>query len=98
MQVFNLDENDDADIIIIWNAKYEIWDIPVRIYEKIQGIKTRLLSEQMIANKWKKVIIELLEIKNKVVEKDKISDKHILKLIEIISNKIKNQDDYKKQI
>lgn len=96
MQIYDLDINEDFDILKVWDREYKVGDVPIWIYDKIQKMSTRFSSDKNFIKKWREVIIEYLKIKNKVVEENKISTKHIMKMIEIISNKIKKQDDYKR--
>lgn len=95
MKIYDLDVNEKFDIIKIGERDYKIGDIPVWIYKKIQWLNTWFSSDRKFFEKWKEIIIEMLEIKNEDIDVSKLRKQHILKIIDIILNKIKEQDDYK---
>ena len=97
MQIYDLDVNEKPDVVIVGGVKYEIWDIPPSIYAKIQKISTKITTDEYFMNKWKDIIEELLKIRNKDVNIKYNNTTHILKIIEIITHKIRNQDDYKQE-
>ena len=98
MKIYDLDVDEKFDIIKIWKREYEIWDVPVWIFERIQKINTSFITDNKLFEKWRWIIIDMLEVRNKDVDISKLRESHILQIIKIISDKIKNQDDYKKQI
>lgn len=90
MKIYNLDENEKVDIIIINWKNYEIWDIKPKILEKIKNLPTIWIWHKKFLQKWREIVFEILEMKNSEIDYENISEKHILQIIEIISNRIKN--------
>jgi len=90
MKVYDLDLNEQVDIIKIWDNEYKIWDIPPKIINEIIKIPTIFTSDKTFFFKWIKIIEKILKIKNTDLNMDDFTVKHIKKIIEIISNRVKN--------
>ena len=90
MKVYDLDLNEQIDILKIWNKEYKIWDIPPKIIKEIQNIPTKFISDENFFKKWRKIIKEILELKNDNVEMENFTTKHIKEIIKIIFNRITN--------
>lgn len=90
MKIYDLDLNEEVDILKIWDKEYKIWDIPPKIIREIIEIPTIFTSNDAFINKWVIVIEKILKLKNKEVNMENFSVKHIEKIIKIISNRIKN--------
>lgn len=88
MEIYDLDIDEKIDIIKIWDNEYKIWDIKPSIIKKIQNIPTIFIWDKKFLEKWKKIIEEILLMKNKEVDMSDFSEKHISKMISIISKRI----------
>lgn len=90
MEVYDLDLNEQIDILKVWGKEYKIWDIPPLIIKEIIEIPTVFASDKSFFFKWVKIIERILKIKNTEVNMDDFTAIHIEKIITIISNRIKN--------
>jgi hypothetical protein len=87
MAVYDLDVNEQIDIIKINWRDYEIWDIPIYILEKVNKIKWWFFRKEKIED-WIPIFTEILEIRNDNVDLKKLTSKKLSQLILIIKNKI----------
>lgn len=90
MKIYNLDLNEEIDILRIWWKDYKIWDIKPKTIEEILKLPTIFIWHKKFLQKWREIIIWILEVKNDEIDLSIISEKHIMQIIEIISKKIKN--------
>ena len=72
MAIYDLDINEEIDQIKINWVEYEVWDIPVRIIEKIMDIKVWFFKKDMLIQ-WRPICKEILEIRNKNVDIENIT-------------------------
>jgi len=72
MTIYNLDANEEIDLIKINGIEYEVWDIPIAIIEKILNIKTWIFKRDLV-DQWKPICKEILEIRNKNVDVSNIT-------------------------
>lgn len=87
----DLDEDEIINTVKINDRDYKIWDIPDDLIMKILNIKTWfLVTNKSLLKQWKPILKEILEIKNDDVRIELLSDKKIAWLIQIITEKIKN--------
>lgn len=92
MAIYNLDHNEKIDNFKINWIEYEVWEIPIRIIEKIMDIKVWFLTkDNELMKKWKPICKELLEVRNKNVNIDNIQKEKLLALITYIKWKIEKQ-------
>lgn len=87
MTIYNLDANEEIDQIKINWVDYEVWDIPVRIIEKIMKIKTGIFKKDLI-EQWRPVCQEILELRNKNVDISNLTKDKLLAFITYIKWKI----------
>lgn len=87
MTIYNLDANEEIDQIKINWVDYEVWDIPVRIIEKIMQIKTGIFKKDLI-EQWRPVCQEILELRNKNVDVSNLTKDKLLAFITYIKWKI----------
>lgn len=87
MAVYNLDANEEIDNIKINGVDYEVWDIPVKIIEKIMQIKTGWFRKDLV-DQWRPVCQEILEIRNKNVDVSNITRDKLFAFITYINNKV----------
>lgn len=87
MTIYNLDANEEIDQIKINWIDYEVWDIPVRIIEKIMQIKTGIFKKDLI-EQWRPVCQEILELRNKNVDVSNLTKDKLLAFITYIKWKI----------
>lgn len=87
MTIYNLDANEEIDQIKINWVDYEVWDIPVRIIEKIMKIKIGIFKKDLI-EQWRPVCQEILELRNKNVDVSNLTKDKLLAFITYIKWKI----------
>jgi hypothetical protein len=87
MAVYNLDINEEIDYIKINWIDYEIWDIPVKIIEKVMTIKTWLFRKDII-EQWRPICQEILELRNKNIDLSNITKEKLFAFIGFIQWKI----------
>lgn len=87
MATYNLDQNEEIDQIKINGIEYEVGDIPVRIMEKIMAIKTGWFRKDLV-DQWRPICKEILEIRNKDVDIENLTQEKLLAFIQYIQWKI----------
>lgn len=88
MAIYNLDQNEEIDTIKINGVEYEVWDIPVRIMEKIMNIKTGFFKKDNMVAKWLPICQEILEMRNKNVDLTNLTNEKLFAFIEYINLKL----------
>lgn len=87
MTKYNLDANEEIDDIKINGVEYEVWDIPLRIIEKILKIQTWIFKKDLI-EQWRPVCQEILELRNKDVDVSNITKDKLFAFITYIKWKM----------
>lgn len=87
MAKYNLDANEEIDLIKINGIEYEVWDIPIRIIEKILIIKTWLFRKDLL-EQWRPICQEILEMRNKDVDVSNMTKDKLFAFITYVKWKI----------
>lgn len=84
---YDLDQNEEIDIIIMNWQEYKIWDIPLVLMEKILKINTGIFSWNT-AEKLRPIINEIVLIKNKDFKIETLTDEKIFNFFRMLNLKI----------
>ena len=84
---YDLDQNEEIDIIIINWKEYKVGDIPTYLMEKIQKIKTWFFGKNNI-EVWKPIIEEIIWIKNKDFKIENLTNEKIYSFTDLILLKL----------
>ena len=88
MAIYDLDKNEEIDIIKINDKEYKVWDIPPEIIRKILKINTMFTSEDKLYKERKNIMEEILKIRDDDVNLEYVSKDKILAFAVYIQNKI----------